>query len=139
MGSNRLFVTKEDTFTLTLLYTKDGDLSVSRVEDVIESERDRWEKFEIEFAMPDFATAKGIMRNSIDYDGATQVVNMGAFNNAMMATLIKRWNLTDTEGKEIACNLSKLNELRPDIVRSFVELLNEKLQKEGIYQAIMLS
>lgn len=140
MDAKRLFVKKEDSFTLTVLFTKDGDLKVSRVEDVSEVDMPKWEKFEIEFSLPDFGTAKGIMRNSIDFDAANnQVVNLGAFNNALLATLARRWNLTDEDGKEMECDLAKLNELRPDIVRLFVELLHEKLRKEGMYQAILLS
>ena len=135
MSSKRLFVTKDDTFTLKVLYTKDGTMKVSKEADVPEKEREAWDKFEVEFVLPDFGTAKGIMRAALDNDK----VNIGQFNNALLCSLARKWNLLDEEGKEIPLDLSKLNELRPDITRMFVELLQEKLSKEGLYDAILFS
>jgi len=139
MDGTRLFVGKEDFFTLTVLFTKEGELRVARESEVPKSELDKWEKFEIQFVLPDFGTAKGIMRNSMDFDGTNQVLNLGMFNNALMLTLAKSWNLKDQDEKDLPLNLEKLNELRPDIVRMFVELLHEKLTEEGIYEAVLLS
>ena len=135
MNSKRLFVTKDDTFTLRVFYTKDGTLKVSKEADVPEKEKENWEKFEVEFVLPDFGTAKGIMRASIENDK----VNIGQFNNALLCSLARKWNLLDEEQKEIPLDLAKLNELRPDITRMFVELLQEKLSKEGLYDAILFS
>jgi hypothetical protein len=135
MNSKRLFVTKDDAFTLKVLFTKDGTMKVSKEADVPEKEREVWEKFEVEFVLPDFGTAKGIMRAALDNDK----VNIGQFNNALLCSLARKWNLLDEEGKEIPLDLSKLNELRPDITRMFVELLQEKLSKEGLYDAILFS
>lgn len=139
MNTKRLFVTKEDTFTLSILYTKEGELKVSKVEAVAKEDLDKWERFDVEFILPDFGTAKGIMRNSTDHDGGRSFLNIGMFNNAMLVSLARKWNLKDDDGKEITLDMSKLNELRPDITRLFVELLAEKLQKEGLYDAILLS
>jgi hypothetical protein len=139
MKMSRLFVTKDDTFTLSILYSKEGELKVSRVEAVAKEEIAKWEQFDIEFILPDFGTAKGIMRNSTDHDGGRSFLNIGMFNNAILISLARKWNLKDDDGKDIPIDMSKLNELRPDIARLFVELLAEKLQKEGLYDAILLS
>ena len=139
MDTNRLFVKPEDTFKLSVFFTKVGQLKVARENEVAPSELEGWEKFEIEFALPDFGTAKGIMRNSVGFDGTNQVLNIGAFNNALLITLAKSWNLKDADGNDMKFDLMKLNELRPDIVMLFVELLHEKLKEEGVYQSLLQS
>lgn len=139
MSSKRLFVTKQDTFTLSILYTKEGEMKVAKVTDVAEADKEKWEKFDIEFSLPDYGTAKGIMRNSLDHDRGQSFLNVGLFNNAMLVSLARKWSLRDEDGKEIPLDMAKLNEMRPDIARLFVELLAEKLQKEGLYDAILLS
>lgn len=139
MNSKRLFVTKDDNFTLTLYFTKDGALKVAREKDVPETEKDQWEKFEVEFSLPDYGTAKGIMRASVDNMGNGQTLNVGQFNNALLCSMARKWNLVDDDGKEIPLDLQKLNELRPDITRLLVELLQEKLSKEGLYDSILYS
>ena len=135
MNSKRLFITKDDIFKLTVLYTKDGDLKVAKETDVLEKEKANWEKFEIEFSYPDYGTSKGIMRAATESDR----INIGMLNNALLCSLAKKWNLVDEEEKEIPIDLMKLNELRPDITRIFVELLQERLAKEGLYDAILFS
>jgi len=139
MSSKRLFVTKNDTFVLTVMYTKEGEMKVSRVEDVPADEKDKWEKFDIEFILPDYGTAKGIMRNSLDHDSGRSFLNVGLFNNALLLSLARKWSLKDEDGKDIPLDISKLNEMRPDITRIFVELLAERLQKEGVYDSILVS
>jgi len=139
MNSKRLFVTKDDNFTLTVYFTKDGTLKVSREKDIPENEKEQWEKFDIEFTLPDYGTSKGIMRASVEYMGNGQVLNVGQFNNALLCSMARKWNLVDDDGKEIPLDLQKLNELRPDITRLFVELLQEKLTQEGLYDSIMFS
>lgn len=136
MNSKRLFVTKDDNFTLTVYFTTEGVLKAAREKDVPAEEKDKWEKFEIEFMLPDYGMAKGIMRNSIDNAGN---LALGQFNNALLSLTAKKWNLTDDAGKEIPLDLQKLNELRPDITRLFVELLQEKITKEGLYDSILQS
>ena len=139
MDAKRLFVSQEDIFTLTIFFTKEGDLKVAKESDVPKGEIEKWERFEIKFVLPDFGTAKGIMRNSMDFDGTNQLLNLGMFNNALLLTLSKSWNLKDESGKDLPINLEKLNELRPDIVRLFVDLLHEKLTEEKIYESVLLS
>ena len=139
MSGKRLFVTNSDTFTLAVMYTKEGDFKVSIESDIKPEDLDKWEKFEIEFNSPDFGTAKAIMRNSTDYSNGSHVLNVSAFNNALLTALSRKWNLKDEDGKEIPIDLQKLNELRPDIVRAFIELIQEKLTKDGVYEAILLS
>ncbi len=137
--SKRLFVTKEDTFSLAILYTKEGEMKVSKVEDVKPEEMEKWDKFEVEFILPDFGTAKGIMRNSMESENGRSFLNIGLFNNALLISLARKWNLKDDNGNEIPLDMTKLNELRPDIARAFVELLAVKLHKEGLYDSILLS
>lgn len=139
MGSNRLFVTKEDVFTIAVFYTKEGEMKVVKETDLKEEEKASYEKFEIEFVMPDFGVAKDIMRNSVEYVRGSSILNTSAFTNSLLTALARKWNLKDENGKEIPLDLQKLNELRPDIVRIFIELLQEKLTKDGIYEAILLS
>ncbi len=139
MSTNRLFVTKKDTFKLTVLFTKDGEMSISRVEDVIEVERPNWGSFSIDFNMPDYGTSKSIMRNSVEFEGGQSVLNMGAFNNALLLSLAKKWDLKDEKGETVPLDISKLNELRPDIARLFIQLLIEKLQKDGVYDSLLFS
>ena len=136
MSSKRLFITKQDTFELSVLFTKEGEMKVSKVEDVPAEELEKWEKFDIEFSLPDYGTAKGIMRNSVDASG---VQSANRFNNAMFISLAKKWSLKDDSGKEIPLDISKLNEMRPDITIFFIELLTEKLRKEGVYESVLLS
>lgn len=139
MNSKRLFVTNEDVFTLAVLYTKDGELKVARESDVKEEDKEKWERFEMEFTLPDFGTAKAIMRNSTEFDKGSHVLNVSSFTNALLTALARKWNLQDDKGQGIPLDLQKLNELRPDIARTFIELLQEKLTKEGVYEAILLS
>lgn len=139
MSSKRLFVTNEDVFSLSVFYTKDGEMKVAKESDVKEEEKDKWEKFEMEFSMPDFGTAKAIMRNSVEYGNGATILNPSSFTNSLLTALARKWNLKDDDGKEIALDMQKLNELRPDIARIFIELLQEKLTKNGVYEAILLS
>ena len=139
MNSKRLFVTNEDVFTLVVLFSKEGEMKVARETDVKEEDKDKWERFEMEFSMPDFGTAKAIMRNSTEYDKGSHVLNVSAFTNALLTALARKWNLNDENGQGIPLDLQKLNELRPDIARMFIELLQEKLTKEGVYESILLS
>jgi len=139
MGTSRLFVTKEDVFTLAVLFTKEGELKVARESNVKEEDKDKWERFEVEFSMPDFGTSKAIMRNSTEFDRGSTMLNASAFTNSLLTALARKWNLKDDKGQEIPLDLQKLNELRPDIARMFIELLQEKLTKEGVYEAILLS
>lgn len=139
MNSKRLFVTRSDSFNLSVMFTKDGKMKVAKHDFIPENEKEQWEKFEIEFVLPDFGTAKGIMRNSVEFDRGTQVLNTGMFNNNLLLALARKWNLKDEDGKEIPMDLQKLNELRPDITRVFIELLQEKLSQEGLYESILAS
>jgi hypothetical protein len=139
MDASRIFVKKDDSFKISLMFTKTGDLKVARDEPDLEGGQDEWERFEIEFAMPDFGLSKLIMRNSVSREGNAEAFNAGMFHDALLSTLAKRWNLCDPEGKESPLDLSKLNELRPDIVQAFVDLLCEHLIKIGVYQSIIRS
>jgi len=139
MSGNRLFVTKSDVFPLVVLYTKEGELKVSRETDVEEEEKSKWEKFEIQFMVPDFGMAKSIVRMSTDFEKGSNVLSASLFTDNLLKGLAKSWNLKDEDGKDIPLDFQKLNELRPDITRLFVELLQEKLSKDGLYEAILLS
>jgi hypothetical protein len=143
MDASRLFVKKENTFSLSAYYTKDGKMEVRRGDAIAESEMDNWSKMVITFSYPDFGISKAIMRNSMDQD-ANGAFSDGSFRNNLLTYLAQEWNLTEKdpesdEEKGIPLNLEKLNELRPDITRLYVELLQEKLIEEGLYQSLLLS
>lgn len=137
MNSKRLFVTKEDNFTLSVYFTKENNLKVAK--EVPAGDDALWERFDVEFALPDYGISKGIMRASTELSGGNQIFNYAQFNNALLCSMAKKWNLTNEKGEEIPLDLQKLNELRPDITGLFVELLQDKLRKEGLYDAIVLS
>jgi len=137
MNSKRLFVTKSDVFTLSVLFSKEGDLEIKTIKEVPAEELDKWERCDVEFILPDFGTAKGIMSQSSIIDNGQQVFVGSRFNNNLLTALARKWNLKTEEGEEIPLDFSKLNELRPDIVLTFISLLIEKLNKEGLYEALL--
>jgi hypothetical protein len=144
MDASRVFVNKQQTFDLSAYFTKEDPLQVGRKEDIEKEDLPKWEEMTVTFQLPDYGLSKLVMRNSVDYDSGSGTLNDGAFKNNLLVYLAKKWNLVEKdsetgEEKEMPLNLEKLNELRPDITRLFVELLQEKLIEEGLYESMLLS
>jgi len=120
MGTNRLFVSRKKTFEITVLFTKEGKMDVSSVEDVPDAERDKWEEFTMRFRYPDFGVSKLIMRNATVVHNGENILDFASLNNALLQFLAVGWNLKDDNEKELKLDLEKLNEMRPDITRAVV-------------------
>jgi len=138
--ANSIFVSRDDTFELTVYYTKEGDFAVKKSDQLTDEEKEsEYSSVTIKFSVPDHASAKVMMRRSTSMVGGMSNFDNSMFNNMMFELLAKSWDLKDDNGKAINFEAAKLNEMRPDIVRAFVELLQEKLDEQGLYEAILMS
>lgn len=139
--TNSIFVSREDTFELTVYYAKEGDFAVKRPDDLTDEERESggYLSLTIKFGIPDHATSKALMRRSTTYVGGTAGFDAATFNNLLFETLAKSWDVKDDNGKPLDFDIMKLNDMRPDIVRAFVDLLQEKLEELGLYIAVLQS
>jgi len=139
--ANSIFVSREDTFPLTVYYTKEGDFTVKKPNDLSDDEKasGEYDSVTIKFSVPDHASAKSLMRRSTTFVGGMQSFDQGTFNNVLFEMLAKSWDLKDENGKAISFDAVKLNDLRPDIVRTFINLLQDELDTKGLYMAVLQS
>jgi len=139
--SNSIFVSRDDTFPLTVYYVKEGDFAVRKPDDLTEDEKnsDEYDSVTIKFTLPDHSISKMLMRRSTTFVGGASTFDHGTFNNILFEILAKSWDLKDDNGKAIDFDVMKLNDMRPDIVRAFVEQLQNELDDRGLYMAILQS
>jgi len=139
--SNSVFVSRDDTFPLTVYYTKEGEFAVKKPEDLTEEEKvsEEYNSITIKFSVPGHAVSKMLMRRSTTFVGGASTFDHGTFNNMLFEVLSKSWDLKDDNGKAIDFDIMKLNDMRPDIVRAFVDLLQNELDVRGLYMAILQS
>jgi len=139
--TNSIFVSRDDTFKITVYYTKDDDFSVKKKDDLTQEEIDSGDylSLTITFSLPDHATSKMIMRRSTNVVNGTPSFDQGTFNNLLFELLSTSWDLKDENEKSVDFDGVKINEMRPDIVRIFIDLLQEELDGRGLYIAVLQS
>ena len=151
MNSDRVFVKKEDEIKISVYFSKTGDFEIFRESEVGEEKKADCEELTIRFRLPNYGISKQIMRDSVDFSTGTANMHFGLFNNALFTYLATGWNAqyeeevkkdddtVETVVKDHVFNFVTLNEMRPDIAMLFVDLLREKLQEIGVYDAILFS
>ena len=139
--ANSVFVSREDTFPLTVFYTSEGDFAVKKPEELTDEEKESedYSSITIKFSVPDHATAKVLMRRSTTFVGSVSSLDQGTFSNMLFEMLAKSWDLKDENGKSVEFDAQKMNDMRPDIVRAFIDLLQEELDVRGLYMAVLQS
>ena len=140
--SNSVFVARDDTFDITIYYSKEGKFEVLS-EDEVESGEKKKEDYltlTVTFRVPDYQTSRMVMRESVTYDNAPGgTINYSLFNIAVFTYMAKGWDAKDENGEEIPFDFEKLNQLRPDIALKFIELLVTYLRENGLYDSLVLS
>jgi len=136
---NDLFVSEEDSFPLTVYYTKEDGFR-AYAEDELNAEdkkSGKYKSIEITFLMPDWETGRNIMQGSIiHYEGQAMLSNT-EFQNNLFQALVSDWDLCDSDGNKVEFSYSQLVRMRPDIVRCFIAMLQRKLMEEGVLAAIL--
>lgn len=124
-----LLVSKTDNVTVKIYcWEVDGDIEASHLKSEVPKDADS-EVVEFIFRKPGYADSNIIIRNSnLKVEGEDTTVNVTSFQENVLRALLVDWDMKDEEGQKIAVNTVSINNLVPNVARSAVSGVLEKIR-----------
>jgi hypothetical protein len=139
-GRNPLFVDSKDSFSAIVYYSVDEDngiLLAAREDQLTEDEKKDMSTIEFSCIFPDWGTCRTIVSESTVNVGGRIFVDPGQMQVALINHLVVGWDIEKDDGKPLKFSMEKLINLRPDIVRCLIELVNQELVAAGIWESLV--
>lgn len=121
-----IFVTENDTFTVTIRYYKVGSkIKVEKVADDFDDKHTEIKSFTMTFKYPSHGDYEGIM-NSSTYKSPDQmkVSDVIQMELSRMVTLFRSWSLNQ--------DITRMIEMDPDILKAACSLIRDEIGLKGI-------
>lgn len=124
-----LLVSKTDNVTVKVFcWSADGDIEATHVKSEVPKDVEM-EEVEFIFRKPGYADSNIIIQNSnLKMEGDDTALNAVSFQNNVLRTLLVDWTLKNEEGQKIAVNTMSLNNLVPNVARSAVNSVLDKIR-----------
>ena len=124
----KFFVENSDNVIVTVFaWEADGQIEASHTESDIPKEV-KSERIEFTFKKPNYADSNVIMQSSgLNADG-TGGVNFLNFQNTVLRSLLKGWNMKNEDGEKVPFTNANINNLIPAIARAAVSGVLDKIK-----------
>ena len=127
----KLLVDRSDNVkVLVYCWEADGEIEASHLKsDVPKENINVVEKVEFSFRKPNYADSNAIIRNSdFKTEGEDTRLDVSAFQNQILRSLLTDWDMKDEDGKKIAVNNATISSLVPTVARAAVSGVLEKIR-----------
>jgi hypothetical protein len=135
-----IMVSDKDSFDLTVYYKKEGTNIVvvpgtigNKPVAIIEGAK----SITIKLVIPDWSKSRQIIRESTYHINGVQTLDTASFRQLLFECMATSWNVVDNDGTPVQLDSESLGKTRPDIMRCFLDMLEQKLVEENIYTAIL--
>jgi hypothetical protein len=124
----KFFVENSDIVTVAVhVWEADGQVEASYQESDIPKEV-KADRVEFTFKRPNYADSNAIMQSSgLNVDG-TGGINFLIFQNTVLRSLLKGWNLKNEDGDKVPFTNANINNLIPAIARAAVAGVLDKIK-----------
>jgi len=118
----RILVDKTDSVSVMVYcWEVDDDVEASHLKSEVPQDVSVVEQVEFTFRKPGHSDSNTIIRNSnLKVEGEDTSLNVTAFQEMILKTLLHRWDLKDNDGKKVPLNTVSINNLVPSVARAAV-------------------
>lgn len=118
----RLMVSKSDNIKIKVFcWEVDGEVEASHQKSDVPQDMDVVEQVEFTFRKPNYADSNIIIRNSnLRADGEDTSLNVTAFTDQILRSLLIDWDMKDDDENKIPVNNVSISNLVPNVARSAV-------------------
>ncbi len=127
----KLLVTREDNVVVTVYcYEKDGEVEATHIKtEVPQSVDAAVQKVDFTFRKPSYSDSNLIIRNAnFTSAGEETSINVNAFQEQVLRSLLVEWTLEDSDGKKLQVNTANINNLLPAVARASISGALEKIR-----------
>lgn len=118
----KLMVSKHDNIAIKVFcWEQDGEVEASHQKSDVPQNVDVVEIVEFIFRKPNYADSNVIIRNSnLKTEGEETSLNVTAFQEQILKSLLVDWDMKDDEENKIPVNAMNINNLIPAVARASV-------------------
>jgi len=125
----KLLIDKKDIVTVTVYcYEVNGEIEGTYEKSGV-SNTESVETIELEFRKPNYSDSNALIHiGKIVAEGEETRVDIPSFQEAILKTLLVKWNLKNEDGEAIPLSPTNINALHPNVARAFVAGALEKIK-----------
>jgi hypothetical protein len=126
----KLLVSKSDNVKIVVYcWEQNGEVEASHQKGDVPQEVSVVEQVEFSFRKPSYADSNIIIRNSnFTTEGEETSLNVTAFQEQILRSLLVDWDMKDEEGNKVLVNNVNINNLLPSVARASVAGILDKIR-----------